>query len=139
MYKQGIQSIVRFSVLSLLVALSLSACSSSGVDSGSNTTAPSTVNTVSIDEMTSVPVVNGVATKGTLYIHNYGTKAVTGLSFGLKNTSTSSKLKSFINNLGLNLSNSVLDKQGFYLNNPELCTTLEPENYPDRQLLMLEL
>ena len=75
--------------------------------------------------MTSVPVVNGVATKGTLYIHNYGTKAVTGLSFGLKNTSTSSKLKSFLNNLGLNLSNSVLDKQGFYLNNPELCTTLE--------------
>lgn len=113
----------RISVVSLLTVLSLSACSGTSGNTTTNVTS-STANAVSIDAMTSVPVVNGSATKGTLYIHNYGNKPVTGLSFGLKNATTSSKLKSALNALGINLSNSVIDKQGFYLNNPELCTTL---------------
>lgn len=123
MYKQIKNMACSIIITPLLLVSSLSACSGSSGNTATNTTS-STASVVSIDAMTSVPVVNGSATKGTLYIHNYGNKPVTSLSFGLKDASTSSKLKSALNALGLSLSNSVVDKQGFYLNNPELCTTL---------------
>ncbi|RTK93422.1 MAG: hypothetical protein EKK64_10125 [Neisseriaceae bacterium] len=53
---------------SLLLTLLLSSCGGSG---GSNVTPDNSSSTqsVSIDEMTVVPVINGSATKGTLYIH----------------------------------------------------------------------
>lgn len=102
----------------------LSGCG--GSTSGTNNNTPSTqaLAQVSIDSMTVVPVINGSATKGTLYIHNYGTAPATGLSFGLNDQTTLSQFKSLISKAGVNLNSSLMNDRGFNLLNPELCKTI---------------
>ena len=107
----------------MFLASGLVACGGAGgSSSGGNT--PAVGAQLSIDAMTTVPVINGSATKGTLYIHNYGTTTASGLNFDLNNATTSSKLKSTLASMGLHLNNSMVNSDGFTLINPELCSSI---------------
>lgn len=106
-----------------LIPLLLSGCGGSGSSGSGGGNTPTTTSVLKIDEMTDVPVMNGTSTKGTLYVHNYGDKAVTGVSYSLKGATTSSKMKSLLSKAGLNLG-GLEDANGFVLLNPERCTSI---------------
>lgn len=78
---------------------------------------------VSIDAMTSVPVINGSATQGTLYVHNYGSSTAIGLSFDLGSATTKTKVKAVLAKVGLNFG-GYEDANGFVLINPERCGSI---------------
>lgn len=78
---------------------------------------------LSIDPMTSVPVVNGSTTQGTLYVHNHGNKAVTGAFFNLGIATTKTKIKTVLAKFGLGLG-GYEDMNGFVLINPEHCASI---------------
>lgn len=110
-------------------SLLLTACggSSSTSSSGGNNNLVASNRVVSIDAMTSVPVINGSATRGTLYIHNYNSKPATGLSFGVgngSNAAASSKLAGLLSKIGMKSAKTVTASDGFTLNNPELCSSI---------------
>ena len=84
MYKQIKNMACSIIITPLLLVSNLSACSLVVVVIQQLIQHQAQLVWVSIDAMTSVPVVNGSATKGTLYIHNYGNKPVTSLSFWQK-------------------------------------------------------
>lgn len=90
---------------------------SNGGGSASNTAQ------VSIDAMTSVPVINGSATQGTLYVHNYGNTAASGVSFNLGTATTKTKVKAVLAKVGLNFG-GYEDVNGFVLINPERCGSI---------------
>lgn len=96
-----------------------SSVASSGGGNGNNA-----VNLVMIDEMTTVPVVNGMSTKGTLYMHNYSDKVANNLRFSLGNQTTKSMVKSFLSRVGFSLNSAMENKDGFVLTNPERCLSI---------------
>ncbi len=110
--------------MSLASAVLLSGCgggASSSASSGGGVV--SSAQQVSIDAMTSVPVINGSATQGTLYVHNYGTNAINGASFNLGLATTKTRLKTALANLGVKLG-GYEDASGFILINPERCASI---------------
>lgn len=113
-----------------LLLVGCSSSSSGGSSSSGDSNFAPVVNTgvVSIDEMTSVPVINGSATRGTLYIHNDSDKPATGLSFAVSNNSAnataSSKLAALLAKIGVKANKAAVSSDGFTLNNPELCSSI---------------
>lgn len=100
----------------LVAGVLLAGCGSAGSGGGGVTPpAPNSTPVVSIDAMTTVPVINGSGTQGMLYVHNYGKTTANSLSFSLGSATTSSKLKSALAKVGLNLGGSLQDTQGFVL------------------------
>lgn len=106
----------------LLVGALLVGCGGGGSSSSAGGKS-SNMAQVSIDAMTSVPVINGSATQGTLYVHNYGATAVNGVSFNLGAATTKTKMKSALAKLGVNLG-GYEDANGFVLINPERCDSI---------------
>ncbi|MBX9866855.1 MAG: hypothetical protein K2Y14_08050, partial [Burkholderiales bacterium] len=94
--------------------------SSGSSNGGGNATQTSLV---SIDAMTAVPVINGSATQGTLYVHNYGTTAATGVNFNLGSATAKTKVKAVLAKVGLNFG-GYEDANGFVLINPERCGSI---------------
>jgi hypothetical protein len=68
-------------------------------------------------------VINGSATQGTLYVHNYGSSAASGVSFDLGSATTKTKVKTALAKVGLNLG-GYEDANGFVLINPERCASI---------------
>lgn len=96
-----------------------------GGSSSNSTNGGNTTNTaqVSIDAMTSVPVINGSATQGTLYVHNYGNSIVNGVNFNLDSATTKTTVKTALAKVGLNFG-GYEDANGFVLINPERCGSI---------------
>lgn len=110
-----------------LTTLLLSSCGSSGGNSPAPT--PNVNSLVSIDAMTTVPVINGSSTKGTLYIHNYGNTVASNLDFGLNNETKLSKVRGLLQKAGLKQLASIGDVTGFELINPEHCRSIPAGGY----------
>ena len=90
-----------------------------------NTTGGGGGNTVytpplSIDAMTTVPVINGSTTQGTLYIRNSSDTTINNISFSLGSATTKTSIKMLLANVGFHI-NSAEDAAGFILLNPERC------------------
>lgn len=85
-----------------------------GASGGSNGGNATNTAQLSIDAMTSVPVINGSATQGTLYVHNYGSSAASGVSFDLGSATTKTKVKAALAQVGLNFG-GYEDANGFVL------------------------
>ncbi len=118
----------------VLSCLILSACGGSSGGSGGSSSGGGGGGTVStetvlIDAMTTVPVMNGSSTKGTLYIHNYSNTTANNFSFNLSNATTMSKFKSALTSLGIHLNGAVSNNAGFTLVNPELCASIPAGGY----------
>lgn len=109
-------------MLSVVVASVLSACGG-GSSGGANVGNATNTAQLSIDAMTYVPVINGSATQGTLYVHNYGSSAASGVSFDLGSATTKTKLKAVLAKVGLNFG-GYEDANGFVLINPERCGSI---------------
>ncbi len=110
--------------LSLASAVLLAGCGGGAGGSSSGSGSPSTSSAqVSIDAMTSVPVINGSATQGTLYVRNYGTSTANGVSFNLGSATVKTKLKSALAKIGFNMG-GYEDSNGFILINPERCASI---------------
>ncbi len=103
-----------FMTKSIGLGVVLSSLALIGCDGGDTQSPPvnNTVNRVSIDEMTSVPVMNGSSTKGTLYIHNYGDKDATGLVFTVEQPTVKSKLYNLLASAGLSVNGLQVDVHG---------------------------
>lgn len=110
-------------VLSLAGGVLLAGCGGGAGGSSSGGSSSTSSVQVSIDAMTSVPVVNGSSTQGTLYVHNYGTSTASGVNFNLGSATLKTKLKSALAKIGLNLG-GYEDSQGFILINPERCVSI---------------
>lgn len=119
--KFSVNSLSRLVLVPTFVGTVLVGCGSS---SGGGSSPQVTSGHVSIDAMTLVPVVNGSATRGTLYVHNYSNVTATGLQFGVDAPKKSqSKLQSLLSSLGFK-SSSLETKDGFSLLNSELCSSI---------------
>ena len=93
-------------------------------NNGGGSNSINATNLVMIDEMTTVPVVNGMSTKGTLYLHNYSDKVANNLSFSLGNQTTKSSVRSFLSTIGFKANGTVENKEGFVLLNTGLCMSI---------------
>lgn len=112
--------------LFLLAALSVVACSSSSTSSGNNQ--PGNNEGLSFDQMTTVPVLDGNRTKGTLYIHNYGKEVAQNVHFNLSaqlvnNSDDGAHSAARASDLG------IINQSGFQLLNPEQCDTIPAKGY----------
>lgn len=116
----------------ILAGAILSSCGGSGnggSSGGGVSPSPSSNGQVTIDAMTSVPVINGSATQGTLYLHNYGNTAADKFRFSLNEETTMSKLRSLLSAMGLKLNRAIINDEGFTLINPELCQSIPAGGY----------
>lgn len=116
------QSIIRLASCGVLLS-SLFLISCGGTEGGTSFS-PTSTSKVSIDAMTTVPVINGSSTQGTLYIHNYTTQTATGLSFSLNDQTLKSKAKSLLSGVGLKVNAGAVNKSGFMLLNSEYCSSI---------------
>ncbi|TXI97902.1 MAG: hypothetical protein E6Q32_10990 [Neisseriales bacterium] len=80
---------------------------------------------LSVNDMTSVPIVNGGNTAGKIYIHNNGNSTVSSIRVGLQNATQTSKLVHMLSLMGINLNSSIADKNGFRLTNPDNCAVIK--------------
>lgn len=106
-----------------LLPLLLSGCGGSGGSSSGGGSSPTAASLVKIDAMGDIPVIRGSKTRGTIYVHNYGSQAVTGISYSVGNPSLSSKVKGLLAKAGLKLS-GIEDENGFILENPGRCSSI---------------
>ncbi|AUR52062.1 RCC1 domain-containing protein [Aquella oligotrophica] len=101
----------------LAISILLASCSGSGSggssNNGNNDNPVVSSNLVEIDQMTTVPVVNGFATTGIAYIHNYSDDAISSPVIELGNITN----------------NSLEDNNGFKILNTETCGLIPAHGY----------
>lgn len=102
----------------------LTAC---GGSSSSGGNAPNKVVTsvpVVIEATTVMPVINGSATRGQIYVYNSGDKAMSGLTFNVGNATVKSTIRSVLQKVGINLTGAYTDTHGFVLEDSSYCRTI---------------
>jgi hypothetical protein len=109
------------------LAIMLFGCNSS--NGGNGTLGSKVQQLVSIDQSSTVPVVNGNNTQGVLYIHNYSDSVATDISFDLDVKQSFSQMlkysvKHLLNLFGLMKPNSLINQDGFQLVNLEQCKSI---------------
>lgn len=106
-----------FSIFIMYIGIIAGCKSGSSTGSGgSSPPAPIGLATVLvIDDMTDIPVVNGAATNGKIYIHNYSNADVNNVSITLNNMA--------------NNSSGMVDSNGFTVINPEDCLMIKANSF----------
>lgn len=106
-------------------SLFLSGCNGAG-SSTSSPSSPSSNNSLplTIDPMTTVPVINGSQTRGIIYIYNSSNQVIKNVNYSLGNPTLKSKVKAALGGIsGLKLGD-LEDVNGLHLINPEACTSI---------------
>lgn len=103
--------------------------SSNNSSSGGGGNNSSTSGVVTIDAMTSVPVINGASTRGALYIHNDSNKTVTDFKFSVDKQVSSSKITQLLASVGFKTASSIQSEDGFILDNLDKCTQIPAGGY----------
>ena len=90
------------------------------------------------DDMTDVPVVNGISTFGKIYIHNYSDFDVNGINYSLStnpaNTSSAKKADNRPKD-----SSDLIDSNGFTISNPSSCSTIKANSFCALDIMTPEL
>lgn len=112
--------------LSLFFAMGclLSACGGSSSSNVPTTPATQKQIPVTIDNMTTVPVINGSTTQGRIYIYNSSNTNMTGLSYSTGSPTVKTVIKNMLHKIGLQVSNSYEDDSGFVLLDSHYCTSI---------------
>lgn len=117
-------------VISILSVIVLSGCGGIESSGGSSNNMPSTsINTVnapalSVNDSSTVPVVNGTSTSGVLFIHNYSSSDISGITINLQAAGTTNRLQKKIK-LAKTRANTINDSNGFTLVNPAECSVIK--------------
>ena len=118
--------------LSIAVATSVASGCSNGNQTGSGSNSPiaptpivsPTTPSITIDDSTTVPVINGFSTAGKIFIHNNSNQTISGIQYSLSDTSVKSKIKALLSTVGVNTYKDIEDKNGFILIKPEDCSSI---------------
>lgn len=112
--------------IALAIGGLLSACggSSGATSSGGGNTPVSNTIPVTIDAMTTMPVINGGATRGQVYVYNSSDVQITGLTYQLEKQTLKSSIRSMLQKIGISLNGATIDTKGFVLNDPEFCASI---------------